>query len=107
MTFSRRRHAGAILFPRRFDADYFRQLTAERVVTRSERGHAVRSLQPKRAGERNEALDTFVYSPAALHGLISMGLRLNEEVELMVGLGTAAAQKATGVIRSRRLGSPL
>ena len=74
---------GAIHFPRRLDADYFRQLTAERVVTRFERGRPIRSWQPKRDGERNEALDTFVYAHAALHGLISMGMRLNEEVESM------------------------
>ncbi|WP_299912869.1 terminase gpA endonuclease subunit [uncultured Paracoccus sp.] len=72
---------GAIHFPRRLDADYFRQLTAERVVTRFERGRPIRSWQPKRDGEPNEALDTFVYAHAALQGLISMGLRLNEEVE--------------------------
>ena len=59
--------------PRRLDADYFRQLTAERVVTRFEKGRPIRSWQPKRDGERNEALDTFVYAHAALHGLISMG----------------------------------
>ncbi|MGC9420940.1 MAG: terminase gpA endonuclease subunit, partial [Rhodovulum sp.] len=70
---------GAIHFPRRLDADYFRQLTAERVVTRFERGRPIRSWQPKRDGERNEALDTLVYAHAALHGLISMGLRLNQE----------------------------
>ena len=63
-----------------FMVDDFRQLTAERVVTRFERGRPIRSWQPKRDGERNEALDTFVYAPAALHGLISIGLRLNEEV---------------------------
>jgi hypothetical protein len=45
---------GAIHFPRRLDADYFRQLTAERVVTRFERGRPIRSWQPKRDGERNE-----------------------------------------------------
>ena len=66
---------GAIHFPRRLDAEYFRQLTAERVVTRFERGRPIRSWQPKRDGERNEALDTFVYAHAALHGLISMGLQ--------------------------------
>jgi phage terminase large subunit GpA-like protein len=73
---------GAIHFPRRLDADYFRQLTAERVVTRFEKGRPIRSWQPKRDGERNEALDTFVYAHAALHGLISMGMRLNEEAEV-------------------------
>ena len=38
------------------------------------------SWQRKRDGERNEALDTFGYAHAALHGPISMGLPLNEEV---------------------------
>jgi phage terminase large subunit GpA-like protein len=65
------------------DAEYFRQLTSERVVTRFERGRPIRSWQPRRDGERNEALDTFVYATAALHGLISMGLRLNEEAASM------------------------
>lgn len=70
---------GYMHFPQERDADYFRQLTAERVVTRFERGRPIRSWQPRREGERNEALDTYVYATAALHGLISMGLRLNEE----------------------------
>jgi len=70
---------GAIHFPPRLDVDYFRQLTAERDVTRFEKGRSIHSWQPKRDGERNEALDTFVYAHAALHGLISMGMRLNEE----------------------------
>ena len=71
---------GAIHFPRRFDADYFRQLTAERVVRCFEKGRPIRSWQPKRDGDRHEALDTFVYAHAALNGLINMGMRLNEEV---------------------------
>lgn len=58
-------------------------MTAERVVTRFEKGRPIRSWQPKRDGERNEALDTFVYASAALQGLISMGLRLNKEAETM------------------------
>jgi phage terminase large subunit GpA-like protein len=74
---------GFVHFSRDRDAEYFRQLTAERVVTRFEKGRPIRSWQPKRDGERNEALDTFVYASAALQGLISMGLRLNEEAEAM------------------------
>lgn len=70
---------GTIHFGLERDVDYFRQLTAEKVVTRYERGRPVRMWQPKREGERNEALDTMVYATAALHGLISMGLRLNLE----------------------------
>jgi len=70
------------------DAEYFRQLTAERVVTRFEKGRPIQSWQPKQDGERNEALDTFVYASAALQGLISMGLRLNKEADAI-----AAAQR--------------
>jgi hypothetical protein len=39
--------------------------------------------QPRREGERNEALDTTVYAMAALHGLISMGLQLNKEADAL------------------------
>ena len=87
-------------FYRRLAAHYFRQLTAKHVFTRFERGRPIRSWQPKRDGERNEALDTFVYAHAALHGLISMGLRLNEEVE---GIETRRMDQSAakpGVIRS-------
>lgn len=47
---------------RHLGADYFHQLTAERGVTRFERGRPVRSWPPKRDDALNEALDTFVYS---------------------------------------------
>ncbi len=96
------------------DADYFRQLTAERVVTRYDRGRPIRSWQPKRDGERNEALDTFVYATAALHGLVAMGLRLNEEAAAMAALPTrgvpvpantpSVARPALAPIRSRWMG---
>jgi phage terminase large subunit GpA-like protein len=82
---------GHVHFPLERDAEYFRQLTAERVVTRFERGRPIRSWQPRRDGDRNEALDTFVYATAALHGLISMGLRLNEEAKKITGM--AAVKK--------------
>jgi len=72
---------GYVHFPAERDAEFFRQLTAERVVTRFERGRPIRLWQPRREGERNEALDTTVYAMAALHGLISMGLQLNKEVD--------------------------
>jgi phage terminase large subunit GpA-like protein len=98
---------GAIHFPRRLDADYFRQLTAERVVTRFEKGRPIRSWQPKRDGERNEALDTFVYAHAALHGLISMGMRLNEEADIITATASGASRNsqpkfgASAAIRSQ------
>nr|WP_268876261.1 terminase gpA endonuclease subunit [Cereibacter ovatus] len=95
---------GAIHFPRRLDADYFRQLTAERVVTRFERGRPIRSWQPKRDGERNEALDTFVYAHAALHGLISMGMRLNTEAAGPVSPPVTHGAPPTRAIRSAWMG---
>ena len=78
-------------------------MTAERVVTRFEKGRPIRSWQPKRDGERNEALGTFVYAHAALHGLISMGMRLNEEAEAE-GRLTAPARLAKRPIRSAWMG---
>ena len=95
---------GAIHFTRRLDADYFRQLTAERVVTRFEKGRPIRSWQPKRDGERNEALDTFVYAHAALHGLISMGMRLNEEAEGREGRALRQQRTTPSLIRSSWMG---
>ena len=56
---------------------------------------------------RNEALYNFAYAHAALHGPISMGLRLNEEVERMAvpkREGLAQATKG-GIIRSTWLNS--
>jgi len=84
---------GGIHFSRRLDADYFRQLTAERVVTRFDRGRPIRSWRTKRDGERNEALDTFVYASAALQGLIGIGLRLNDEVAFVNAAGWRENEK--------------
>jgi phage terminase large subunit GpA-like protein len=81
---------GYLHFPAERDAEFFRQLTAERVVTRFERGRPIRSWQAKRDGERNETLDTTIYAMAALHGLISMGLSLGEEADAMVSAGHGA-----------------
>jgi phage terminase large subunit GpA-like protein len=97
---------GYLHFPAERDAEFFRQLTAERVVTRFERGRPIRLWQPRRDGERNEALDTTVYAMAALHGLISMGLRLNEEADTISVAGrkgqrpTPQSTVAPPVIRS-------
>jgi phage terminase large subunit GpA-like protein len=87
---------GVLHFPMERDAEFFRQLTAERVVTRFERGRPIRLWQPRREGERNEALDTTVYAMAALHGLISMGLRLNAEAD---AIGAAPAKGAPAPTR--------
>ena len=65
-------------FPQDRDAEWFRQLTAEKVQTRYIKGRQVREWY-KKDGDRNEALDCRVYAMAALYGLTSMGLQLNKE----------------------------
>lgn len=58
---------GFIHFPE-LDEEYFAQLTAERKVTKYVKGFPV-STWEKKAGHRNEALDTFVYAFAALQSI--------------------------------------
>jgi phage terminase large subunit GpA-like protein len=60
--------AGYIHFHAEASEEYFKQLTSERQVVRYVKGFAVREWK-KKAGDRNEALDCFVYSYAALNFL--------------------------------------
>lgn len=62
-----------------FNGDYFSQLTVERVETRYREGRPVR-VWTKKPGERNEALDTFVYALAAR---TSLGWRLRPAVRTL------------------------
>lgn len=52
-------------FPKGRDPEYFRQLTAEKLVTRYHKGFAKKEWE-KSSGQRNEALDCRVYAMAAL-----------------------------------------
>lgn len=67
-------------FPKDRDAEWFRQLTAEKVATRYLKGRPIREWK-KPDSARNEALDCRVYAVAALHGMMNMGFRLNVEAE--------------------------
>ncbi|WP_375331651.1 phage terminase large subunit family protein [Candidatus Tisiphia endosymbiont of Temnostethus pusillus] len=53
-------------FPINYDAEYFKQLTAEKIVTYYNKGFPTRKWE-KPAGKRNEALDCRVYALAALY----------------------------------------
>lgn len=67
-------------FPARhpYDEEYFRQLTAEKMVlTQSKNGRHKREWKV-RHGRRNEALDVRVYATAAQEGLIAMGWRMGQ-----------------------------
>lgn len=72
---------GYVHFPTTVDIEFFKGLTAEKVVTRlDKKGFPRRTWEKKRSGIRNEPLDCSVYSYAALVGLRSMGFDLEVEV---------------------------
>lgn len=56
---------GVYHFPLGLPDDYYKQLTAERQVTKYRNGYAIKKWQ-KRSGDRNEAFDMEVYAYAAL-----------------------------------------
>jgi terminase, large subunit len=80
---------GYMHFPAGFDGEYFKQLTAEQVVTRHHRGFAKREYVKTRP--RNEALDTFVYAYAAL---LILGANLDRMVDAMERKAEAAPPPA-------------
>lgn len=91
--------AGYIHFPGEvttgepFNTRYFNQLTAEQVTDeRASNGTIERVWRLKSEGRRNEALDTSVYGEAALRGLISLGLDLNQEAADIARLYPAPVQ---------------
>jgi phage terminase large subunit GpA-like protein len=76
---------GYVHFPDRFpyDEEYFRQLTAEKLVLKqSPNGHHKR-VWIRRHGRRAEVLDVRVYALAALEGLIATGVRLEVEAQAL------------------------
>jgi len=78
-------------FPVGRDIDYFRMLTAERIIKTYRRGMLIREWR-KDPGVRNEALDCRVYAYAALQGLIALGLRIADEASRIADLPLFAAQ---------------
>ncbi len=73
---------GYMHYPADRDINFFAQLIAERLTTKTVNGQRFRvwELPPGRA---NEALDLAVYSYAALHGLMHFGLKLNKRAEAL------------------------
>ncbi len=89
-------------FPIDRDADYFRQLTAERIVVR-QRGTRSERVFMKPGGVRNEALDCRGYATAALHSLYMSGVRLDEQCERLEAMakGGVATASTYQTYRSR------
>lgn len=72
--------AGYIHFPDTLDEEYFKQLTAEKVVKKYHKGFYKREWVKTR--RRNEALDTFVYAYAALNCLgVSVNLIAQRSIQ--------------------------
>nr|CRH06586.1 Phage terminase GpA [Candidatus Magnetococcus massalia] len=93
---------GYLHFPMQRDADYFKQLTAESVVTRYHKGRPIREWK-KRDSDRNEALDCRVYAMAALQGLIAMGYRLNRDAEKVSERPLKNAIPESGKVQPKRI----
>jgi len=87
--------AGYIHFHAEAGQEYFKQLTAERQVVRYVKGFAIREWK-KKAGDRNEALDCFVYAFAALNFLYMRYNRATifEQFSRKLGSVPVNAQKA-------------
>jgi phage terminase large subunit GpA-like protein len=90
--------AGYCHFPSTRDEQYFKQLTAEKVVTRYSKGFPVRRWE-KPAGRRNEALDCRVYALAALHiinpNLEMLAARMAEKPKITESANDAPMNKHT------------
>nr|CRH06145.1 Phage terminase GpA [Candidatus Magnetococcus massalia] len=93
---------GYLHFPMQRDADYFKQLTAEAVVTRYHKGRPIREWK-KRDSDRNEALDCRVYAMAALQGLVAMGYRLNRDAEKVGERPLKNAMPEPGKVQPKRI----
>lgn len=76
--------SGYMHFPSHYDQEYFRQLTAEKIVTKYRKGFPYREYMKVRA--RNEALDLRVYNMAAL-------AILNPNLEMIVNAFKASFEK--------------
>lgn len=85
--------AGASHFPTGRDIDFFRQLSAERLIRTYRKGVAIREWK-KDPSLRNEALDCRVYSYAALQGLVARGLRLADEAKRVADMPIRETQGA-------------
>jgi phage terminase large subunit GpA-like protein len=73
---------GFVHFPTTLESDFFKSLTAEKVVTTTDKkGFPQRTWKLRVAGSRNEALDCANYAYASLCGLTAMGFELQAEVE--------------------------
>lgn len=94
---------GFVHFPDGLPDDYYQQLTSERKVTRWVKGFPIQEWTLK-SGQRNEALDTFVYSYAALQFVLNQYNRATAWAQLAKKTGAKVANKAEPVINKANSG---
>jgi len=82
--------AGYMHFPADRDANYFAQLTVERLIPHPKTRKRIWVCP---SGLRNEALDCRVYAYAALAGLTHFGLKLNRRAEKVGAIETHADEQ--------------
>lgn len=95
-------------FPQERDLDYYRGITAEKPIKVYKNGIAKIKWVPV-SGARNEPLDCRVYAYAALHGVATTGIRLNELADTLaekpiktdLKKDHKGATARSGVIRSK------
>jgi phage terminase large subunit GpA-like protein len=85
---------GVIHFPLGLHTDYYPQLTSEVQVIKFVNGVARRQWRTKKEGDRNEALDTFVYAYAGLHYVMSRYNRATFWTQMASRLAKVTAKMA-------------
>jgi phage terminase large subunit GpA-like protein len=96
--------SGYCHFPANRDDEYFKQLTAEKLVTRYHKGYPVRKWE-KPAGRRNEALDCRVYALAAL-GILAPDLEtLSNQMEKNYKVSKSEQKEEQSPVRSWQINS--
>lgn len=85
--------AGFCHFPNKYDAEYFKQITAEKIVTRYHKGFARRDWVKIRP--RNEALDCRVYAVAAFSVLNTDVNKLADRLEIQSQSAVKVDKKET------------
>ena len=82
-----------------YDQNHFFQLTAEEVKIKYSKGRKIRQYELRPGRKRNEALDIFGYSLAALEGMKISGLNLRRKWEKMLEKNS---EKAKELIRVKQ-----
>ena len=91
--------SGVVHFPLGMDQEYYKQLTAEKQIVKMHNGFP-KLVWWKKDGDRNEALDTFVYAYAALHYCYSRHNRSTFWKQMAAKLAKAAPEPVKSAVET-------